>query len=253
MRTDILSNLVITRVFSATTMYTEKNTKTQKNNRPGWAVVIKYEGETIYKCNGREFISNVNTPVILPKGCSYEWCCTESGHFSIIEFECELTCNDIMTFTVTNGDKILTLFKEMEYKNEIKKSLHTIESIRDVYSIILKIAQNTDKKYIPTDKQTKLKPAVEYIIKNFNRDITNDELADIAGVSTVYFRKMFRDVFGISPISYVQNLRIKKAKEMLKSDYGSITQIALSLGYNNIYDFSRAFKKHTGVSPTKYI
>ena len=37
---------------------------------------------------------------------------------------------------------------------------------------------------------------------------------------------------------------IKKAKEMLKSDYGSISEIAESLGYLNIYDFSRIFKKH---------
>jgi YesN/AraC family two-component response regulator len=39
---------------------------------------------------------------------------------------------------------------------------------------------------------------------------------------------------------------------MLKSDYGNITNVAESLGYLNIYDFSRTFKKHTGISPTKY-
>jgi YesN/AraC family two-component response regulator len=57
---------------------------------------------------------------------------------------------------------------------------------------------------------------------------------------------------GISPISYVYELRIKKAKEMLKSDYSSIADIAQSLGYLSIYDFSKAFKKYTGVSPLKY-
>ena len=57
---------------------------------------------------------------------------------------------------------------------------------------------------------------------------------------------------GTSPISYVHELRIKKAKEMLKSDYGSITDIAQSLGYLNIYDFSRTFKKYVGISPSKY-
>lgn len=47
-------------------------------------------------------------------------------------------------------------------------------------------------------------------------------------------------------------MRIKKAKEMLKSDYGSITGIAESLGYLNIYDFSRNFKNHVGISPSEY-
>lgn len=48
---------------------------------------------------------------------------------------------------------------------------------------------------------------------------------------------------GTSPIAYVHELRIKKAKEILKSDYGTISEIAKSPGYLNIYDFSRDFKK----------
>ena len=44
----------------------------------------------------------------------------------------------------------------------------------------------------------------------------------------------------------------QQAKEMLRSDYGSLADVAFSLGYSNIYDFSRDFKKHTGVPPSKY-
>lgn len=68
----------------------------------------------------------------------------------------------------------------------------------------------------------------------------------------VYFRKLFCEIYGTSPIKYVNNLRIKKAKEALGSDYSSISDIALMLGFNNIYEFSRAFKAHTGSSPTEY-
>ncbi len=68
----------------------------------------------------------------------------------------------------------------------------------------------------------------------------------------MYFRKLFAATYGTLPIAYVHQLRIKKAKEMLMSDYGSITEIALSVGYASVYDFSRAFKKHTGVPPSRY-
>ena len=47
-------------------------------------------------------------------------------------------------------------------------------------------------------------------------------------MSTVYFRKQFTDLFGISPIAYIKNLRIEKAKEMLKSDYATLTDLHLS-------------------------
>ena len=73
------------------------------------------------------------------------------------------------------------------------------------------------------------------------------------GVSTVYFRKLFTQVYGVSPINYVKALRIKKAKEMLRSDYGSLSDVAQSLGYTSLYDFSRDFKKRVGTAPSRYI
>lgn len=252
MYSDILSNLVITKIYSATTIYTEKNTKAKRNNRPCWAFVIKYEGETVYMSEGKSYLSDMNNLVILPKGCSYEWHCTHSGHFSIIEFESELMCDNIFSFSVKNSDKILNLFKKIEYKRTLKKPMYEAESIRDAYSILLMLSQAMQKKYLPSEKLSKINPAINYIAKNYNKDIRNDELAQITGLSTVYFRKLFTEVFGISPIAYVNELRIKKAKEMLKSDYGSISEIAESLGYLNIYDFSRTFKKHVGISPSKY-
>ena len=252
MNSEILSDLIITRVYSATTMYTEKNTKTKRNNRQNWAVVIKYEGETTYDCGGKTYLSNTNNLVVLPKGCSYEWCCTHSGHYSIIEFESEMECNDIFTFPINNSEKILKLFKELEYKRTLKKQMYKVESIRDTYSILLMLTQLMRKNYFPVEKINKISPAIEYIAKNYNKNIKNDVLANLCNLSTVYFRKLFSETMGISPIAYVHELRIKKAKEMLKSDYSSITDIAESLGYLNIYDFSRTFKKHTGITPSKY-
>jgi len=249
---DILSDLIITKIYSATTMYTEKNVKNKRNNRSRWAIVIKYEGETLYLSKGKAYHSDINNIVILLKGCSYEWCCIHSGHFSIIEFESELICDDIFGFSVKNSEKILKLFKELEYKRTLKGPMYEVASIRDTYSILLMLTQTTPKKYLPTEKISKISPALDYIAKNYNTDIKNDYLAYLTGLSTVYFRKLFTDIVGTSPISYIHELRIKKAKEMLKSDYGSITDIAQTLGYLNIYDFSRAFKKHTGISPLKY-
>jgi RNA polymerase sigma factor (sigma-70 family) len=102
------------------------------------------------------------------------------------------------------------------------------------------------------EKMQKIQPAMAYISQNFNKEITNDTLAALTGLSTVYFRKLFTQMIGVSPIAYVHQIRIQKAKEMLKSDYSTLSDIAQSLGYPNLYDFSRTFKKHVGVAPSKY-
>lgn len=252
MNIDILSNLVITKVHSVSTLYTPENTKTKRSNRQRWAVVIKYEGETVYTSKGKQFLSDLNHLVILPKGCSYDWICTRAGHYSIIEFECEKSFEEPLAFSVKNSEKILKTFKELEYKRNLKKPTMELESIRDTYSIILALTQLAEEKYLPTEKQKKITPAVEYILGHYNENITNDSLANLSGMSTVYFRKLFTEIMGISPIAYLHKIRIEKAKEMLKSDYGTLSDMALSLGYLNLYDFSRDFKKHTGIAPSKY-
>lgn len=233
-------------------MYTLQNTKQKKKDRQRWAVVIKYEGETVYTSNGKHFLSDINHVTILPKGCTYEWQCTEAGHYSIIEFECDLSFAEPLTFFVKNGEQILKMFKELEYKWNFKKAMTELEIIRDTYSVIISLLQADREKYMPSDKHQKLLPAIEYISQNYNKNITNDTLASLLGVSTVYFRKLFATAMGVSPIAYAHQLRIKKAKEMLKSDYGTLSDLAQSLGYSSLYDFSRDFKKHTGISPSKY-
>ena len=69
MNTSFLANLVITKVHSASTLYTPQNTKLKRNDRQRWAVVIKYEGETVYTSGEKRFLSNLAHVVILPKMC----------------------------------------------------------------------------------------------------------------------------------------------------------------------------------------
>lgn len=233
-------------------MYTGKDVKAKRVNRPCWAIVIKYEGETIYYAYEKSYVSNISNVIILPKGCSYEWQCTKPGYFSIIEFDSDIKYGGICSFPVRDGEKILKMFKELELKGTSRKPMYKPESIRDCYSIILKLTQVKENRYFPTYKQEKIALAMDYIVKNYNREIRNDSLAEITGFSTVYFRKLFTEIYGVSPITYVHKLRIKKAKEMLKSDYGSITDIAKSLGYLNVYEFSKDFKNHTGIPPSKW-
>lgn len=253
MNTNVLSDLIIKKVLYSSAIYTEAGKKMKRKERPSWGILYKFEGETVYYSNGKSYHSDSDNMVILPKGSTYEWQCIKSGRYRYIEFDSDITHGEIFTFPVSNKEKMLGLFESTEQKILLEKHVGSIELVRDVYSIIINLLRTTEKKYAPSLKQQKIYPVIEYIAKNYNKEIKNDDLASIAGISTVYFRKLFSEIYMTSPIAYIHALRISKAKEMLLGEYSSITDIALSLGYSNIYDFSRTFKKIAGMSPKNYI
>ena len=252
MDTDVLSNLIIDKIDSVSTIYTEENASGRRRNRQRWALVIKYEGETRYTSNGKDYISNINHIALLPKGCDYDWICEKAGHFSIVEFECEKTCPDIFVFPVKNGEPFYKTVKKMEIGRTLKETAYRLEELRDLYGILSSLVKAAAPTYMHSSKKQKILPAIEYIAHNYNKRIYNDELASVANLSTVYFRKVFTEVMGTSPFQYIQSVRMNKAQKMLQSDYAGIAAVAYSLGYANVYAFSRDFKKYVGISPLKY-
>lgn len=68
----------------------------------------------------------------------------------------------------------------------------------------------------------------------------------------MYFRKLYKDLYGISPIRAIMNLRIDKAKALLDSGYFSVKKIAGKCGFENEKYFSTLFKRETGFTPAQY-
>lgn len=247
-----LSSLTIKRVASVSTMFNPCGASNKRYDRPRWSIMLKYEGETVYHCNGKSYLSNIDHVILLPRGCSYEWECTREGRFSFVEFECDESYPEPIVFATRYGDKLLKILKSMESRRNLNRPTEALECKRDTYSMLLLLSESGAEQYTPETKKQKLQPAIEHISQNYTAALTNDALAGLCGMSTVYFRKLFTTIMGVSPIAYARSLRINKAKEMLRGDWGALSDIALSLGYPNLYDFSRDFKKHTGKAPSKW-
>ncbi len=119
-----------------------------------------------------------------------------------------------------------------------------------LYDIFLKITTKRKNQYIETSF---IKKAMVYIDRNFSKPITVKDVAECVGYSESYFITKFTEQTGISPNQYLQETRMKTAKELLETGLYSVSEISEMCGYKNIYYFSNAFKKTTGVSPSQYI
>lgn len=96
----------------------------------------------------------------------------------------------------------------------------------------------------------KINKAKVFIEKNPLRKHTISELAGIAGLSELYFSKKFRQHFAISPKSYIFDVKMKYAKNLLMEYCYTVKEVAYLLGYSDPYIFSNQFKKTFGISPS---
>jgi transcriptional regulator GlxA family with amidase domain len=94
--------------------------------------------------------------------------------------------------------------------------------------------------------------AVTWMSKHLAQAIVIDELANAMHVSYRTLHRRFIEVTGLSPLAYLQALKIERAKELLEisnSDFESITE---KVGYGDASSFRRLFKRATGLSPAQY-
>lgn len=254
MNKDSIFNITATEIVAANRLLNSPiGITSTRVNREYWGIMLKTKGKTVYNCQGKEIISDSTHPVILPKGCSYTWKCIEPGECIGFEFDADSTEDMIYSFNINDTSFIINSFAKIEKKLTLKNVGYRIECLNIIYSVLLYLIKSANKEYIPSEKQDILKPAMLYIAEHyFDSNITNDYLASLCSISTVYFRKVFKSIYGVSVGSFLQNLRIEKAKALLKGDYESITQVAESVGYSSIYHFSKMFKQTTGFTPSEY-
>jgi iron complex transport system substrate-binding protein len=94
--------------------------------------------------------------------------------------------------------------------------------------------------------------AIHYLQGHYPEAITAEELAGLYGCSASYLARLFKNQLGVGPIEYLIHVRIHKAKQLLLKSEARIQEIAGSVGYADVYYFSRLFKKHTGCSPLQF-
>lgn len=94
--------------------------------------------------------------------------------------------------------------------------------------------------------------AREFLLKNLHRELHLAEVAGHLGVSPEHLARVFKQQTGQTLFTYLQHLRLEKAKTLLIGSDKSIGAIAALTGFSSLALFSRVFKRHIGASPLQY-
>ncbi len=104
-------------------------------------------------------------------------------------------------------------------------------------------------------KQADTRPiriAKQYIQANFSAPITLEEVSNVVGFNASYFSALFKKESGMNFVDYLLEMRMNKAKELLRETNLSVAAVCREVGYSDLKHFTKSFKKYTGISPNEF-
>ncbi len=128
----------------------------------------------------------------------------------------------------------------------IKSSLLRILAILSSHKLFTTTEKNYDKRV------EDIKTVMAYVRNNYKEKIYISDLADQVSLNEQYFCRFFKKAIGRTPMEYVNEYRIKQSLRLLEETDLPIMEVCLECGYNNLGNFLREFRKHTGTTPLQY-
>ncbi|QIB27366.1 helix-turn-helix transcriptional regulator [Caloranaerobacter azorensis] len=140
--------------------------------------------------------------------------------------------------------KIINLYNSSDKNKKFLIDLYAQEVIYNLFKI------KGASLILNTEYKNPVYKAVKYMEENYNQPINIKNIAWNLNMSESNFSLYFKKIMGISPKDYLKNIRLSKAKELLKEH--NVTEVAYSVGYENISHFIKLFKNKYGITPKQY-
>lgn len=129
--------------------------------------------------------------------------------------------------------------------------LKSAKSLEFLYLLLNEAMEGKQEEHFTPQMQNFISILMQ-IIKHPDQKISLKKLSEELYLHPTYISNRFKELFGKSPIQIHKELRINKAKALLKTSGMPVTAIANTLGFNNVSTFSRLFIQYVGISPTQF-
>ena len=139
---------------------------------------------------------------------------------------------------------------EIAESDKISSQQYLAGIVLHMLGMILSVSKN--KIFEAGGAEQKIEQAKIIMNEHVFTDIDPEEIALKLNVSYSWFRKVFKEYTGYAPATYFQELKLRKAKQLLVGTSLSVKEISYQLNYTSAEHFFSLFKKHTGLTPLKY-
>lgn len=178
------------------------------------------------------------------------------------EFQFEENTDFALCYDVAN--EIIDLyFETISVKNEKEDKLkqflknacchcNTIGNLKGLLKKYLSEDMEARLKILETESVKPIRQAKQYIEEHYNEKIVLEDIAHIVDLNPVYFSVLFKKETGFNFTTYLVNIRMEMAKQMIRTSNKTIAAIADEVGYKDTRYFSQIFTKTVGVKPALY-
>ncbi len=154
-------------------------------------------------------------------------------------------------FPLESNNDIKPLFEQLLDVWTKKKIGRYFEAQSILQAIFAAVAKIRNQSVTQTMTYRRILPALELMEKEYGRsDISTSELTELCGISGEYLRQLFQTYTGKSPMIYLRDLRLSRAREILLSGTMGIAETAYTCGFTDSKYFTRVFRKKYGIPPS---
>ncbi|MDD3393098.1 MAG: AraC family transcriptional regulator [Anaerotignum sp.] len=221
-------------------------------------------GRRYLSCKNKEYIVEPGDLVLFNPGDNHT---CEQMEGRALDYRCINIQPEIMgkaVLEVTGNKKLPYFTTTVVFHSELASQVRELHLMmmqeqrdfrkEEIFFLLLEqlMQEHTNQMSSPEVEQSmEIKAICAFLEKNYMRSITLNELSSLTGLSKYYLLRSFTKQKGISPYSYLETIRIDKAKKLLEQGVLPI-DAALQTGFTDQSHFSNFFKKYIGLTPKQY-
>lgn len=218
--------------------------------RPYHALSFRTNGDSIFTVNEKTKKRVVTGDTLfVPKDLGYGLTANAESLFCVHFIADNLPTDTIYFYSPSDIKLFEKLFSDMYDTWSEKKPGYQNKTASYFFKILSKL-QLEENEFSYRSNHTAILNTIDYIHEHFTDPaLTIQHLSQISSISESFFRKEFKVITGVSPLQYINNLRITYALELLEFGYYKIYEIAQKAGFTDSKYFSTVIKKATGLTP----